>query len=258
MPARRVGRQLRLVPALLVPTTHAVGWGPPLAAFTVSLGLLALAVRPGSVLEAEELVRWLRIAMSRPARSAGPSCSTIPASPPPRAWPGRCCCAGRCGWRCCCPPRPPGGSRWCGGSGRSTRRLSLPVAAFTLEAAALLAVTLALAAAGSRLAPERRGGVVAAPALLALAFAATLLPGRVALYAQPGSAAWDGAHRRWALLLGLALAAFAAASRDPAHRRLPSQLRRLAHVSPAAARHGRKPGAQESLDAAGRVERSAG
>jgi peptidoglycan/LPS O-acetylase OafA/YrhL len=96
------------------------------------------------------------------------------------------------------------------------------------DRAALLVVTVALAAAGSRLAPQRRGGVVAAPALLALASAAFLLPARVALYAQPGGAAWDDAHRRWALLLGLALAAFAAASRDPAHRRLPSLLRGLA------------------------------
>jgi hypothetical protein len=68
--------------------------------------------------------------------------------------------------------------------------LALPVAALTLEAAALLTVTAALAAAGSHLAPERRGGVVAAPALLALASAAFLLPARVALYAQPGSATW--------------------------------------------------------------------
>ena len=67
--------------------------------------------------------------------------------------------------------------------------LPLPVAALTLEAAALLAVTLALAAAGSHLAPERRGGVVAAPALLTLATAAFLLPAQVTLYAQPGSAA---------------------------------------------------------------------
>jgi fluoroquinolone transport system permease protein len=107
--------------------------------------------------------------------------------------------------------------------------LPLPVAALTLEAAALLAVTVALAAAGSRMAPERRGGVVAAPALLALASAAFLLPARLALYAQPSGAAWDGAHRRWTLLLGLALAAFAAASRNPARRRLPSQLRGLGH-----------------------------
>src|SRR5262249_32164335 len=104
----------------------------------------------------------------------------------------------------------------------------LPVAALTLEAAAVLAVAVALAAAGARLTPERRGGVVAAPALLALACAAFLLPARVALYPPPGRAAWDAAHRRWAVLLGLALAAFATACRDPARRRLPSHLRRLA------------------------------
>jgi hypothetical protein len=94
--------------------------------------------------------------------------------------------------------------------------------------------------------------------LLALASAAFLLPARAALYAQPGGAAWDGAHQRWALLLGLALAAFAAASRDPAHRLLPSRLRGLA---PGLAR-GRTARAEArragSRDAAGRVERSAG
>jgi fluoroquinolone transport system permease protein len=55
--------------------------------------------------------------------------------------------------------------------------------------------------------------------------AAFLLPARVALYVQPVSGTWAGAHQRWALLLALALAPFAAASRDPAHRRL---LRRVA------------------------------
>jgi peptidoglycan/LPS O-acetylase OafA/YrhL len=128
--------------------------------------------------------------------------------------------------------------------------LALPVAALTLEAAALLTVTVALAAAGSHLAPERRGGVVAAPALLALASAAFLLPARVALYAQPGSATWDAAHRRWALLLGLALAAFAVASRDPSHRRLPSQLRGVGHGLARSREARRKPGAQGSPDAA--------
>ncbi|HWD42487.1 MAG TPA: ABC transporter [Actinomycetota bacterium] len=257
MPARRLRRQLRLVPALLVPATRAVAWWPPLAAFTVSLGLLALAVRPSSVLEAEELVQWLRIAMVTGALGwafllddpSEPTTEGVAGSlllrralrvalllPATAAW-------------------------WVAVVWRIRAvypTVSLPIAAFTLEAAALLAITMALAAAGSRLAPERRGGVVAAPALLALTSAALLLPAQVTPYAQPGSAAWDDAHQRWALLLGLALASFAAASRDPAHRRLPSRLRGLAHVSPAAARPGRKPGAQESLDAAGRVERSAG
>jgi hypothetical protein len=88
---------------------------------------------------------------------------------------------------------------------------------------------------------------VAAPALLALTSAAFLLPARVALYAQPGSAAWDGAHQRWTLLLGLALATFATASRDPAHRRLPSWLRRSrapAHPRP------RHPGRSRALGVA--------
>ena len=136
--------------------------------------------------------------------------------------------------------------------------MPLPVAALTLEAAALLAVTLALAAAGSRLAPERRGGVVAAPALLALASVAGLLPARVELYAQPVGGAWDAAHRRWALLLGLALGTFAAASRDPAHRRLPSQLRRLAPRLARGRAARAEAGRPGSPDAAGRVERSVG
>jgi hypothetical protein len=224
MPARRIGRQLRLVPALLVPTARAVGWGSPLAAFTLSLGLLALAVRPDVALPAGQLLLWLRIAMITAALGwafllddpSEPTTEAVAGSlllrralrvalllPATAAW-----------WvavvwrvRAVYPGMP------------------LQVAALTLEAAALLAVAVALAAAGSRLAPERRGGVMAAPALLALAFAATLLPARVALYDQPVGGAWDAAHRRWALLLGLALAAFAAASRDPAHRRFPSQLR---------------------------------
>jgi hypothetical protein len=256
MPARRLRRQLRLVPALLVPTVRAVGWAPPLAAFGLSLGLLALAVRPGLALSPEELVRWLRLATIVGALGwafvlddpSEPTTESVAGSlllrrvlrvalllPAAAAW-------------------------WVAVVWRVRAvypGLQLPVAALTLEAAALLAVTVALATAGSRLAPERRGGVVAAPALLALASAAGLLPAQVALYAQPGSAGWDTAHQRWAVLLGLALAAFAAASRDPAHRRLTSQLRGLAHVLPAV-RQGRKPGAQESLDAAGRVERSAG
>jgi hypothetical protein len=257
MPARRLRRQLRLVPALLVPTARAVGWMSPLAAFGLSLGLLALAVRPGPASAPEELVRWLRLATIVAALGCAfllddpsePTTESVAGSqllrralrvalllPATTAWWAAVL------WRV--QAVHPG--------------LPLPVAALTLEAAALLAVTLALAAAGSRLAPERRGGVVAAPALLALTSGCFLLPAPVALYAQPGSAAWDGAHRRWALLLGLALAAFAAASRDPAHRRLPSRLRGLAPglARGRAARAGA--GRSGSPDAAGRVERSVG
>jgi fluoroquinolone transport system permease protein len=250
-------RQLRLVPALLVPTARAVGWAAPLAGFALSLGLLALAVRPGLELPAERLVLWLRIAMTVGALG----CAFLlddPSEPTTEGVAGSLLL--RRSLRVVL-LLPATAAWWIAVVWRVRAvqpGLPLPVAALTLEAAALLAVTLALAAAGSRLAPERRGGVVAAPALLALASAGFLLPAQATLYAPPDSAAWDGAHRRWALLLGLALAAFAAASRDPAHRRLPSWLRGLAPGltrSRAARAEARRSG---SPDAAGRVERSVG
>jgi fluoroquinolone transport system permease protein len=257
MPGGWLRRQLRLVPALLVPTARAVGWAPPLAGFALSLGLLALAARPGLELPAGRLVLWLRLAMTVGALG----CAFLlddPSEPTTEGVAGSLLLRRSLRVALLLPAT----AVWWVAVVWRLRAvhpgLPLPVAALTLEAAALLAVTVALAAAGSRLAPERRGGVVAAPALLALASAAFLLPAQVALYAQPGSAAWDGAHQRWALLLGLALAAFAAASRDPAHRRLPSRLRGLA---PGLARgratrsEARRSG---SPDAAGRVERSVG
>jgi len=256
-PATRVGRQLRLIPPLLVPTARAVAWWPPLAAFTVSLGLLALAVRPGSVLEAEELVQWLRIAIVTGALG----CAFLlddPSEPTTEGVAGSLLLRRALRVALLLPATA---AWWVAVVWRIRAvypAVSLPIAAFTLEVAALLAVTMALAAAGSRLAPERRGGVVAAPALLALTSAAFLLPAQVTLYAQPGSAAWDGAHRRWALLLGLALAAFAAASRDPAHRRLPSWLRGPAHWRTRGRAARAEAGRSGSPDAAGRVERSVG
>src|SRR6266568_3143317 len=181
MPRRWLTRQLqqlRLVPALLVPTARAIGWAPPLAAFALSVGLLVLAVRRGAS-SAEGLVVWLRIMMvagSLLLRRALRVALLLPAT---AAW-------------------------WAAAVWRVRAvhpGVPLPVAALTLEVGALLTITIALAAAGSRLAPERRGGVMAAPALLAVTGAAVLLPARVALYAQPGSPGWAAAHQRWAMLL---------------------------------------------------------
>jgi hypothetical protein len=256
MPGRWLRRQLRLVPALLVPTARAVGWAAPLAGFALSLGLLALAVRRGLELPAGRLVLWLRLAMTAGALG----CAFLlddPSEPTTEAVAGSLLLRRSLRVALLLPATA---AWWAAVLWRVQAvhpGLPLPVAALTLEAAALLAVTMALAAAGSRLAPERRGGVVAAPALLALTSAAFLLPARVALYAQPG-AAWDGAHRRWALLLGLALATFAAASRDPAHRRLPSWLRGLAHWRTRGRAARAEAGRSGSPDVAGRVERSEG
>jgi fluoroquinolone transport system permease protein len=264
MPVRRLRRQLRLVPALLVPTARAVGWVPALAAFVLSLGLLALAVRRGLDTPPAELVRWVRLAIIVAALGYA-FLLDDPSEPTTEGVAGSLLL--RRSLRVVALLLPATAAWWVGVVWRVQAvhpGLPLPVAALTLEAAALLAVTVALAAAGSRLAPERRGGVVAAPALLALTSAAFLLPAQVTLYAQPGSAAWDGAHRRWALLLGLALAAFALASRDPAHRRLPSWLRGLAdwRTRPRTRTRGRAAragaGRSGSPDAAGRVERSVG
>jgi hypothetical protein len=227
MPARRLRHQLRLVPALLAPTARAVGWLPALAAVAVSAGLLALAVRPGQPLDPVVLLRWVRLAMIVAALGyafllddpSEPTTEAVAGSlllrrtlrvvlllPATAAWWVTVL------WRI-----------------RAVHpQLPLPIAALTLEATALLAVTLALAAAGSRLAPERRGGVVAAPALLTLATAAFLLPARLTLYAPLDSAEWDSAHQRWTALLGLALVAFLLASRDPAHHRLRRPVRTLA------------------------------
>jgi hypothetical protein len=254
----RFRRQLRLVPALLVPTARAVGWGAPLAGFSLSLGLLALAVRPGLDLPAGRQMLWLRLATTAGALG----CAFLlddPSEPTTKGVAGSLLLRRSLRVALLLPATA---AWWVAVVWRVRAvhpELPLPVAALTLEVAALLAVTVALAAAGSHLAPERRGGVVAAPALLALTSAAFLLPAQVTLYAQPGSAAWDGAHRRWSLLLGLALAAFAAASRDPAHRRLPSQLRGLASALARGRAARAEARAQESPDAAtGRVERSVG
>ena len=76
------------------------------------------------------------------------------------------------------------------------------------------------------LAAVESGRLLRHPAVLAaIALSAWLLW-------RTGGNTWAGAHQRWALLLALALAAFAAASRDPAHRRLSANLRDLTHGLP--------------------------
>lgn len=103
--------------------------------------------------------------------------------------------------------------------------------ALTLELAAMLAVTLAAAAAATARAADGRGGLAAAPALLIMLSTALLaLPAAWTLFAGgPADPAWDASHVRWALVLAVAVAAFLAASRDPADPRArPAGLRGIA------------------------------
>lgn len=92
-------------------------------------------------------------------------------------------------------------------------------AALSLQFAAMLALTLAVSAVALRAMPEERGGWTGAAAPLAVLSAGLVLPERWALFAAPGSGAWDAAQQRWTVLLVIGLLTLIWASRDPASRR---------------------------------------
>jgi hypothetical protein len=94
-----------------------------------------------------------------------------------------------------------------------------PVGALTLEAGALVAAGLAIAAAAAALVPEGLGGVAAGPVVLALVGAALLLPERFQPFVGPAHPRWRDAHEQWALAGAAALALLAWASRDRWRRR---------------------------------------
>ena len=88
----------------------------------------------------------------------------------------------------------------------------LPVVDLTVELAALLALGLAFAAVF--------GAVGAGPGVVMAVIVAQRLPARWSLYAgAPGDSAWSSAHKRWVVLIVIAVAALVWRSRDPASRR---------------------------------------
>ncbi len=97
---------------------------------------------------------------------------------------------------------------------------SLPVLALSLEAAAVAALVLGLAAVLSRRPGLTDPGVMAGPVLAALLLGAPSLPAWLALLVGPGRG-WTEAHLRWAAVLLVSLAALSAAVRDPAGRPWP-------------------------------------
>jgi hypothetical protein len=99
----------------------------------------------------------------------------------------------------------------------ATRTGDLPVLALSLEAAALVAVGLALAAGLVRWRDLVDPGAVAGPVLLVSALMIAQLPERVALMVGPGPG-WTAAHLRWSALLAAAVAIALLAVRDPAAR----------------------------------------
>jgi hypothetical protein len=94
----------------------------------------------------------------------------------------------------------------------------VPGTALTLEAAALVSASLALAAIAQRGGSDANTGLFAAPAVLALAAVIWFLPPRVALVLPPDDPQWTQSHRRWATLLGVGVVVFLLAGRERAAR----------------------------------------
>jgi fluoroquinolone transport system permease protein len=112
---------------------------------------------------------------------------------------------------------------------------SLPVFGLTVEATALLAVTLAAGAVATRSLGHGRGGVAAGPTLLAFVLV-TQSFGRYWPLFLSGSddPGWAAAHLRWGVILAAAILVLAVCSLDPARRSKVRRMRRTPHryVSP--------------------------
>lgn len=90
-------------------------------------------------------------------------------------------------------------------------RSNAPVAQWTMLAAALWCVALAVAGAARRRLGPTAGGLVAAPVVPAFALASSTVTGQWSMV--PGAA---GVGWRWSVVAGLAVAVFAWSLRDPA------------------------------------------
>ncbi len=104
---------------------------------------------------------------------------------------------------------------------------SLPVAGLTVEAAALLTVTLATAAVAARRFGPDRGGIVGGPSLLAFVMAVATFGRHWPLFLESSSdPGWSAAHARWGWILATAVIVLVLATLDPARRSM------LAHRDP--------------------------
>jgi hypothetical protein len=107
---------------------------------------------------------------------------------------------------------------------------SVPVFGLTVEAAALLAVTLAAGAVATRALGHGRGGIAAGPTLLAFVLITQGFGRYWPLFLggseDPG---WAAAHVRWALILAAATLVLAVCSLDPARRSNVHRMRRTLH-----------------------------
>jgi fluoroquinolone transport system permease protein len=97
----------------------------------------------------------------------------------------------------------------------------LPIGDVTLEAASLVALSVALAAGLARFVPDGTGGVAAGPAILVLVGSALFLPAHLELFPMEAvDPRWHGAHDLWRWVLVGSLGGLAWASLDPGRPRL--------------------------------------
>ncbi len=207
-------RQLRqLAPALL----RSVRWQPTVAA--AGIAAVVLAVRRDHLAHSAQAILVLRVVALLLAVGVAfalddRSRRTVQSVPSPAWWRA----AGQVSVALV-----PALAAWIAALGWvSTRVGDLPVVGLSLEAAALAAVGLGLAAGLGRWREVPDPGAVAGPALLVSGLIIAQLPERVALLVGPGSS-WTAAHLRWSALLAAAVAVMLLAVRDPAAR---SPLRR--------------------------------
>lgn len=116
----------------------------------------------------------------------------------------------------------------------------VPAGRLSLEAAGMVLAGWAVAAWWHRTRGDGRGGVVAAPVLVALVLVAHQLPSGMTLFASdPAAPWWDPAQRRGAALAAAAVAALILAMRDPLARpvlRPPAPRSRVPRRGPSAER----------------------
>ena len=213
--------RLLVVAALVRPTARSLPWPLFAAGWALGLAIAAVPVLFSSHLSAEVLVNLVRVAalcgavgmafvlddparhttgvppVPRPLRQALRAAVVLPAVV---AWWAALLAVLRAG----ADPGP-----WA----------ALPSGAVTVEAGALSALALALAAATVRFSALRVPGPAVAGAVLALpVMAGALLPPRFALFVRPGDPRWDDAHVLWAGVLATVLTAWLVCAPEPRRR----------------------------------------
>jgi fluoroquinolone transport system permease protein len=212
----------RVTTALIVPLARSLRWWPLLAGGLTGLGLAWLGTRPTiPPLDPAAAVVWLRLGIVTLAVGAAfvlddqsePTTLSTPVSLLRRRALRLALAA-------------PAVAAWWGGLTLVAARLpadtTVPLGPLAVEAAALLVTVIALAAAAAPHLADRCGGVAATSTILALVVGVSLLPERVALFADPGSGQWTPAHERWWVVTAAAAVAFVLASRDPGRWRTPA------------------------------------